>query len=334
MRHFSVSVKCVSSRAMKKSAWFWLCLAISSTQALSLQAQQPVATLSVEPDTCTIGDDIFYTISVLKKSSIRLQYPSPSDTASFWPFEIRQMQTLPAETQEKMTLEKIRYKLTIFDTGMHYLPPIRLVYTDQETQQQDSLTLESRSVYVRSVLDTARKDIVDIKPVRSVPIPLWVYFAGGGLLVLLAVGIYLLVKYLRTRTKLVEPVSVAPTLTPFEIANEKLKLLENYTLQSQSDFKAYYTALSNTVREFLEHHYGFPAMEQLTSEIDTVMQARRPKEEAERIRVLLEEADLVKFAKFQPEVLHAREMLRLAFQIIEVGKPREIDTVKEKGANV
>jgi hypothetical protein len=311
---------------MKKSVWFLLCFAMSYMQALPLQAQQPVATLSVEPDTCTIGDDIFYTISILKKPTIRLQYPT--DTASFQPFEIRQLQTLPAETQEKMTLEKVRYTLTIFDTGVQYLPPIRIVYTDQETQQQDSLTLGNRSVYVRSVLDTAKKDISDIKPVRSVPIPLWVYLAGGGLLLLLAVGIYLLVKYLRKHPKMVEPVSMALALTPFEIATEKLKLLENYTLQSQSDYKAYYTALSNTVREFLEHYYGFPAMEQLTSEINAVMQARRPKEEADRIRTLLEEADLVKFAKFQPEVLHAREMLRLAFQIIEVGKPKETDTVK------
>lgn len=292
--------------------------------ALPLRAQQPVTTLSLSPDTCTIGDDIFYTVSVLKKSSIRLSYPSVADSAAFSPFEIRQVEILPAETRENLTLEKIRYTLTVFDTGLQSVPPISVAYLDQETQRQDSILLEKKIVYVKSILDTARKDIADIKPVRSVPIPLWVYLAGGALLLLLAVGIYFFVRYLRSRPQASEPAPVAaPMLTPFEIAFAKLKSLESATLSSQGDYKAYYSAMSDAVREFLERHYGFPAMEQLTSEIDATLQAKRPKDEAERVKTLLEKADLVKFAKFQPTLLEAKESLSVAFQIIEIGRPKE-----------
>ncbi len=290
--------------------------------ALPLHAQQPITTLSIAPDTCTIGDNIFYTLNVLKKSSIRLNYPQLSDSTVFSPFEIRQVEMLPAEARENLILEKIRYTLTVFDTGMQTVPAISLAYLDQETQRQDSIVLERKSVYVKSVLDTARKDIADIKPVRSVPIPLWVYLTGGALLLAFAIGIYFLVRYWRTRAPASVPASV-PALTPYEVAFAKLKGLEEITLNSQNDFKIYYSAISDAVREFLERHYGFPAMEQLTSEIDATLQAKRPKEEAERVKSLLEKADLVKFAKFQPTVSEAKESLSVAFQIIEIGRPSQ-----------
>ncbi|MFN3394497.1 MAG: hypothetical protein ACK41G_09670 [Candidatus Thermochlorobacter sp.] len=300
----------------------WLSLISVIVIAIPLHAQQPITTLSIAPDTCTIGDDIFYTLNVLKKSSIQLSYPTLSDSAVFAPFEIRQVEMLPAEARENLMLEKIRYTLTVFDTGMQTVPAISLAYLDKETQRQDTIVLEQKSVYVKSVLDTARKDIADIKPVRSVPIPLWVYLTGGALLLVLAIGIYFLVRYWRARAPAPVPVP-APALTPYEVAFAKLKGLEELTLNSQNDFKIYYSAISDAVREFLERHYGFPAMEQLTSEIEATLQAKRPKEEVERVKNLLEKADLVKFAKFQPTVSEAKESLSVAFQIIEIGRPRE-----------
>ncbi|MCS7012137.1 MAG: hypothetical protein NZM05_00715 [Chloroherpetonaceae bacterium] len=286
---------------------------------------QPVATVSLSPDTCTIGDEVFYTIQVLKKPSVQMQYPAASDSLVFYPFEVRQMNRLPDETREELRLESVRYTLTVFDTGMQVVPPIRLTYFDEAANRADSLWLGAQKVYVRSLLDTARKDIVDIKPVRSVPVPAWIYVLGGALLLAVAVGIYLLVRYWRHRPMPMPTPTVEnrPAKTPYQIASEKLQSLADYSLRTPEDYKTYYTLLSDTVREFLENYYNFNAREQLTSEICAVMEMRRPPEEVGRIRRLLETADLVKFAKFQPEFSEAKESWALAYQIIEVAKPVE-----------
>lgn len=284
---------------------------------------QPVATAVLSPDTCTIGDDIFYTIRVLKKPSVRIQYPASTDTLVFAPFEVRAINHLPHETREGLQLESVRYTLTVFDTGVQVLAPLRLTYLDEETQRIDSLWLGAQQIYVRSLLDTARKDILDIKPVRTVPIPIWVYVLGGVLLLALAVGIYFLVRYLQQRPKPAPEPEPLPQKTPYQIAYEKLQPLSHYTLNTPEDYKQYYTLLSDVVREFLELHYGFKAREQLTSEICAILEARRSIEEVERVRNLLEAADLVKFAKFQPEFFEAKQSLELAYQIIAVAKPAE-----------
>ncbi len=288
-------------------------------------AQQPVVSVELKPDTCTIGDDIVCTLTVLKKPTLVLNYPQLNDTASFTPFEIRRIEKSPMEqrdTDNTLVTEKMRYTLTVFDTGMQRLPLLAIAYLDEQTKKHDTLVVPSaQRIYVMSVLDTSRKDIADIKPIQTLPIPLWIWLAGAVALILLCVAAYFIYAALKKRGKKIAAPNIVVVKSPYETAIEKLQALESVPLMSQADFKKYYSDLSDTVREFLEQHYGFPAMEQLTSEIYETLLRRRPREEAMRARQLLDKADLVKFAKFYPSALEAKESLQLAYGIVEVAKP-------------
>ncbi len=288
-------------------------------------AQQPVVSLELKPDTCTIGDDVFCTLTVLKKTTLVLNYPQLNDTASFMPFEIRHIEKLPLEQRDaadNLVTEKLRYTLTVFDTGMQRLPALSIAYSDEQTRRQDTLIVPSvRQIYVVSALDTSRKDIADIKPVQTLPLPTWIWLVGAGVLILLCVAAYFIYASLKKRGKKIASPNIVVTKSPYETAIEKLQALESAPLESQADFKKYYSDLSDTVREFLEQHYGFPAMEQLTSEIYETLLRRRPREEAMLARQLLEKADLVKFAKFYPSALEAKESLQLAYRVVEIAKP-------------
>src|SRR5690606_8174161 len=91
----------------------------------------------------------------------------------------------------------------------------------------------------------------------------------------------------------------APPRPPHELALEQLALLSAQKLWQNGKTKAYYSELTNILREYIEARFGVTAMEQTTEEIIMAMK-RLPDFDTEKInaiRRVLFLADLVKFAK-------------------------------------
>ncbi|MCS6988850.1 MAG: DUF4381 family protein [Chloroherpetonaceae bacterium] len=284
--------------------------------------QEPKAVVEISPDTCLVGDNVFYSLALTRGERQFFILPVDTDEVAFFPFEIRSRKKLSEEERDGVVTERWQYALTIFDTGAQIVPPLDLRYADASGRDTGVLRLDSKMIYVRSVLDTTVKDINDIKPIQTLPVPAWVYVAGALALALLVAGGYWLFASWRKRRKTEKPKLVVPEKSPYQVALEKLAALESYPLETQEDFKKFYSDLSDLLRELIERAYDIPALEQITSEILAALQAKIRYESVERYRRIFERADLVKFAKFYPSKIEARESLSLAKEIVADFAPK------------
>jgi hypothetical protein len=291
-------------------------------------AQTPKASVEIAPDTCLIGDNVFYLLSITHYETQFVSIPSDTDDVAFYPFEIRSRKKLFEEERDGFTTERWQYTLTVFDTGVQIIPPLDLRYVQVGQSDTAILKLDSKLIYVRSVLDTTMKDIADIKPLQTLPLPAWVYVAiAVGVVLLAGIGYWLFTLWQKHRRK-EKPKPLAPVKPPYQVALEKLALLDAYPLESQEDYKKFYSDLSDILREFIEDYYRIPALEQITSEILYALRTKLSAEQIARYRQIFERADLVKFAKFYPSKIEARESLSLSKAVIEETTPQSLSSAE------
>ena len=104
----------------------------------------------------------------------------------------------------------------------------------------------------------------------------------------------------------------APPVPPHMVAMAELRQLEAQRLPSAGKIKEHYVRLSEIMRRYLEAapQFGFTALEETTDEIRLELRARRYKQEViDTLVALCEEADLVKFAKYEPTIRECEEAL-------------------------
>ncbi|MDX2127853.1 MAG: hypothetical protein SFU91_02315 [Chloroherpetonaceae bacterium] len=300
----------------------------------TLYAQQPSVRSDVYPDTVSIGDDITYTLTVLKRPDVSLLYPTKKDTVAFAPLEIRDVQYLPRETRESLVVEKIQYTLAVFDTGMQPIPFLNLTYlTGKDSVSRAIVQAPPSRVYVVSLLDTTRKDIEDIKEIRSLPIPWWVY-ASIATAVLLFVGMsFWIYRWVRSR-KVKEVVEPVIQRSAYEIAVEKIDVLYHSKLESDADLKRFYFELSFIIREFLENHFGILALEQTSYEIYQSIETKVEKAQYNRLYNIFERADMVKFAKYLPSKIEIKESYQEALEFLVRFKPDKTSGASKGSASL
>ncbi len=285
-------------------------------------AQTPKVSVEIMPDTCLIGDQVFYLLSLTHDGTPLFLLPSDTDEVALYPFEICSRKKLSEAVQDGLITERWQYTLTVFDTGVQIIPPLDLRYLRVGQRDTALVKLDSKSIYVRSVLDTTMTDIADIKPLQTLPLPAWVYVViAVALLVLAGAGYGLFVLWRKCRQQ-PQPKPIAPPKPPYQLALEKLAALESYPLNSQEEFKKFYSDLSDILRQFIEDYYRISALEHITSEILYALRAKLSAEQLERYRQILERADLVKFAKFYPSKIEARESLMLSKAVVESTMPK------------
>jgi LPS O-antigen subunit length determinant protein (WzzB/FepE family) len=160
-------------------------------------------------------------------------------------------------------------------------------------------------------------DIRDIKGLVPIPHGWWLLWAL--LAVAVAVALWL---YLRKRAK-PETAVVEPPLTPYEQAIQALQQLLDENLIERGEVDAFYTRLSDIVRQYLEDRFHLRAPERTTEEFlyevardNTLMQ-----EHKDLLGRFLRESDLVKFARFQPEQTDMRRAFEAARKFIEDTRP-------------
>lgn len=138
---------------------------------------------------------------------------------------------------------------------------------------------------------------------------------------LLAVALTALAIFLWRRRKKPEPaVPVEPELPPDYVALKALGEIEQMGLLQQGEFKRYYSLIVDVVRQYLERRYHIHVMDRTTEEILYDLNVRDLAPDG--LAALLEEADLVKFAKYRPEIASARTKIEAARDIIVRTTPR------------
>ena len=279
---------------MRRILYFILILFVFPT----LHAQEVKVATSTK--NIKIGEQIEYKISVQAPADAVVVFP---EGQTFGALEM--VKTNPTDTLKeagKFRLEKAYY-LTQFDEGKYTIPQQKIQISHKDFYT-DSLLIEVHNV----AIDTLKQPLYDAKPIAEVTSPfsshLWLWIVLGIVALLLTTAaLYFFV----LRKKKLSTEEERKKLPPFERAIQDLKDLQNSKYLIESQHKAYYTRLTDIVKEYLEDEVHILAKESTTDEllakINDLQQTGKLHLSAETISNLkrvLQNADLVKFAKSKP----------------------------------
>ncbi|MEM7130806.1 MAG: hypothetical protein AAF702_31065 [Chloroflexota bacterium] len=289
---------------------------------IPVHAQGPVEIqLSVDPPEVTVGDQITFTLQANHPVESRVV---PIRVEEQWgPFEVRQLTPLGTETTDGGTASTQRIHATLWATGTFTTPAISLavIHEDGSEARYD---VEPATVIVKSVLIPGDNTLRDIKPQATLPRPsIWpsLLLATGVLLILLLLA-WLWRRWRQNRTE--APVENTPVITrpAHLIALDELQRIEALHLPTQRQFAEHYDLVTDVVRRYLVQAFDIPALDLTTAELQQLFRQSSnaqkligPIEKTHMIQ-LLEEADLIKFAKVEPEFRAAADLPGRARDII------------------
>ena len=220
-----------------------------------------------------------------------------------------------------------RYILTGFDSGAFYIPQ-QQIFVKNQTYLTDSLLVNVASV----AIDTTKVKKFPIKSIKKEPFTfddfkIYLYI----LLAIIAIIGFWIYWFVIKKRKIEEDAPTYRTLPPYEEALLKLNELDEKLLWQNNKIKEYYSELTEIVRGYIERELKVPALENTSDEIlemikdfktsDTI---ETSKETIDKLKDLLREADLVKFAKSKPLAIEIEDDRRDAEHIIGNLKPKPI----------
>lgn len=278
-----------------------------------LVAQEVSARASVDSTVFLIGDWITVHVDITHPPGI-----SPrtviGDTLNGFVVVKRGVPEPAGETGTRADLVVARY-----DSGTAILPSLPVFYSAPGDTTTHTISTNPLVLTVRTVPVDTSAEIRDVKPPMTIPLTAGEIALIVTLLLLVTGGVYAYVRY-RRRPKPVIPVTEpAPPPRPAHvIALEELAIVKEKKLWQQGLVKQYYSEVTEVVRRYFENRFRFMALEQTTDEIMNALRriggTNPVHEESER---MLRTADLVKFAKYQPEIAEHEEILRSAYDIVE-----------------
>jgi hypothetical protein len=205
-----------------------------------------------------------------------------------------------------------RVHLVLFRPGAQRIPAFALAYRAPGSTRVDTLISPAIAVEVRSVRPPQATGLRDIKDIVRSPIVRWTRYAQAALAVGLAVvlGVLLARPHSPSRAE-PEPAPLsAPPSGPYEVALARLAEVEHARLPEHGDVARHYGLVADVLRRYLEEAHGVPALERTTVELLRVLPAElRAAGAGAESGQLLDDADLVKFARLRPDASAARTFL-------------------------
>jgi len=318
-------------------------LLASPLLTLTAAAQTPVVRAYIEPDTVRVGDCFTYTIEVERDLAQVAEFPTFTPRRAEGEADVELVEELPVDTlarEGRMLRLRKRYRMQAFDEGRINMGRGAVLYADKNIV--DTLYAPD-SVYLNVALfeiDSTAQGPQDLKPQKGMPFRmgevsgylLWGLFG----LALLAALIYgakrLLAHYGKGFGDLFKP---APPLPPHVVAIRALEALHHRKLWQNGKFKHYYSELTDILRTYLVGRYGIGAMEMTSDEIVEALRAvpeeELPKKASMDLTAILRDADLVKFAKAEPDAEQNENDYTKAYYFVEETKLQEAEPSEGEG---
>jgi len=205
--------------------------------------------------------------------------------------------------------------ITAWDSGSYYIPPISF----SANSKTKGLLLT-----VQTVILEESAELKDIKQPMKAPIgwsDIWPCLLG---FIVLAIIIFMLKKYVFNK-KEEEKIEKPKIIIPADItALQQLKKLDKAQLWQGGSVKEYHTKISEIIRRYTEKRFNFIALELATDEIVSELKSKVNNEQLASITILLQRADLAKFAKSKPDENENKESMQLARHFIGQTKEKKV----------
>lgn len=289
-------------------------------------AQEVSADAQLEPAEILIGDEVTLTIRLSFTPNIHLESINLGVLDKLDSIEVKNISNVDTASRAPMINVQQTIILTSFDEGVYNIPPIPVIFSQQgqniETQTPP-LQLKVNTIPINQTDSVALQPIKDIieEPLK---IQDFLPFIAIGLgLIAIGLLVWFLVK--RKNAPETKPVPAAPLPKPHELAMQRIKALQEARLLAKAEYKAYQTQISYILREYLENRYGMVALEATTYDLlKKLPGVHLPEGWIDRLRQLLQNADLVKFAKAEfPTDFHEQSLNDLT-QFVEESTPKEV----------
>ncbi len=272
------------------------------------------------PSRVTLGDEIRFLIQVERPKKFTLV--PPSNKIKIAPFEIKKIEVSPYVDGKNRVRETFVLTLTIFELGEFKIPPMPIEYKNEGGRVGRVMT-EPVSIKVVSVgkKPTDKDDIRPIKGPVSFDLAALRTWLCGIFAVLLAVILAVKIILRRRKKGVIDPDSLKP---PHERAILELERLWKKGFLEAEKNKEFYSELTDILRRYLERQFQVEALEQTSFEIVQTLKAKQFEGAViVKAKNLLEQSDLVKFAKRVPPRRLADELARELAEIVESTKPKE-----------
>lgn len=293
------------------------------TTCLCTLAPAQQATVTIEPDTFSTGEPatLILRLSFSNIDPAQLGWASFGDTLApeIEVLERSRIDTVQSIGGYDITLQQ-RIKITCWDSGFKALPPFFFL-VNGDTLSTGFSYLECRAPGVN--LSEPIRDIRDIYE-DALTWRDWLRKYGLWLGVALAAAVTL-VWWLRRFRK----VSAAPKTIPPQSAEDPdvralraLRQLEAGATGQPGESKAYYAAVSDILRQYLQEQFQLPAPEETTPGIAVLLAGSRVDEnQAGALLFILRQADMVKFARYKPDEYAQRDVMARAIRFVESTRP-------------
>ncbi len=280
---------------------------------LSWSQEEGTLIVAVDSTAFKIGEQIDYILQVKADSTAQVVFP---EQPLFAPFEL--LEDSPVDTLKTQShyLYTKKYALIQFDSGDYFIPQ-QQVLINGFSNIADLVPIRVNTV----VVDTTQQKLYDIKPLQEVEKnyeALIAQILWGLVLVLTLFGIFYTYLFQKRKKELRER-----ELPPFDRAIEELKALENERLSAQEEYKKYYSRLTDVVRRYLEEEAKIDALESTSEELLIKLELRKnagtldlDSKTLSSLRAVLQNADLVKFAKSMPEYRIATEDRKVVEHVV------------------
>ena len=240
-------------------------------------------------------------------------------------------------TEGDVEIDAYHLELLALDTGDLEIPALKLAFSSTEartapvTVTVGSGLLEEERAVASSTIPQALAELERMAAPNPTPRtilvedhrPLWAAATLLGALFAALLILYVVRRVRRAARPLVGAEAPPPPRPAHEVALERLEALRTQDLLAKRDFKGFYIELSEILRWYVGAQYDFESVELTVAELSAELAKRRtPGLDLAHLRRVLDEADLVKFAKYAPDEVHAHAALNAAFEVVERTTPR------------
>jgi hypothetical protein len=297
---------------MKKQI-FYILLFISTISF----AQKPMVKAEIDTTSIRIGEQFQLKISVDETQNVIIPK-----------IQLKGLEVIDSTRIDTIKNSLIRrYILTGFDSGAFYIPQ-QQIFVKNQAFLTDSLLINIATI----AIDTLKVKKFPIKSIKKEPYTfddfrIYIYL----ILAILAIIGFWIYWFVIKKRKETEDAPTYRTLPPFEEAILRLNELDEKLLWQNNKVKEYYSELTEIVRGYIERELKVPALENTTDEVLAMIKdfknadsIETSKETIKKLKDLLQEADLVKFAKSKPLAIEIEDDRRDAEFIIGHLKPKQI----------
>ncbi len=282
---------------------------------------QPEARARLDSTNILIGDQVRLKVEVIFPPELRIRQVGMEAILENENLELLSMKTGDTITAGDDLLLDLEGTITSFDSGFHRIPPIPVVF--EKDGRLDTVFSNDLGLNVRTLL--VAQDTTQLQPIKDIirePLALedvlpWL-LGGAGVAALAGLVFW----WIRRIKKEEVDVELPPPPPPHQLAQTRLKELDESGLLDKKSFLEYHSRLNYILRAYLEDGFGIPALESTTASVLRKLKMHPElKDWEDRMTEMLNTVDLVKFAKAEPPMEFHLESRQLVGELVETTRP-------------